>query len=297
MNQCKHCGIQFQEKYSKYSSGDFCSKICSRKYSQNFVSGTKKIICVQCEKEFDGDVRRSLNNQYCSSDCYNKKRNTECTVCGSKKPECPRPDICKKQIKQISKNLNKYFGFDISSIGSLKVIDEFDRIKNKLEYEYNILETSIPELAKMYGHSNVGNFDKLLKYLNIKKRSLSESQHISIKNGRPLPCSFQYKHGYHITWNGKQVYYRSSYELDYACLLDKDKINYDMENLRIEYWDSAINKKRIAIPDFYLPDSNTIVEIKSIYTYDERNMKDKMKTYKELGYGFKLILEKNNVDL
>ena len=60
---------------------------------------------------------------------------------------------------------------------------------------------------------------------------------------------------------------------------------------RILYWDSQIQVQRTAIPDFYLPDSNMIVEIKSDYTYDEPNMKDKLKSYKKHGYDFKLILE------
>ena len=32
---CKHCGKQFTEKYSKWSNGDFCCKLCARKYSSN----------------------------------------------------------------------------------------------------------------------------------------------------------------------------------------------------------------------------------------------------------------------
>jgi predicted nuclease of restriction endonuclease-like RecB superfamily len=55
-------------------------------------------------------------------------------------------------------------------------------------------------------------------------------------------------------------------------------------------------KQRVAIPDFYLSESNTIVEIKSNWTYDEQNMKDKFKVYKEHGYNFKLILEGKEVD-
>lgn len=43
--------------------------------------------------------------------------------------------------------------------------------------------------------------------------------------------------------------------------------------------------------DFHLTDSNTIVEIKSEYFYDEQNMKDKFQKYRELGYDCKLILE------
>ena len=48
-------------------------------------------------------------------------------------------------------------------------------------------------------------------------------------------------------------------------------------------------KTRVAIPDFYIPSLNMIVEIKSCWTYDEQNMKDRVKAYKKLGYNFKLV--------
>lgn len=54
---------------------------------------------------------------------------------------------------------------------------------------------------------------------------------------------------------------------------------------------------RVAIPDFYIPSTNTIVEIKSTYTLDVQNMKDKVKKYKELGYDFKLILNHQEVNI
>ena len=54
---------------------------------------------------------------------------------------------------------------------------------------------------------------------------------------------------------------------------------------------------RVAIPDFYIPNTNTIVEIKSTYTLDVQNMKDKVKKYKELGYDFKLILNHQEVNI
>ena len=46
-----------------------------------------------------------------------------------------------------------------------------------------------------------------------------------------------------------------------------------------------------------MSDLNTIVEIKSNYTLDIQEMKDKVKEYKNLGYNFKLILEHQEVDL
>lgn len=54
---------------------------------------------------------------------------------------------------------------------------------------------------------------------------------------------------------------------------------------------------RIAIPDFYLPDKNEIVEIKSDYTLDIQQMRDKFKKYRELGYTATLVLEHTIVNL
>lgn len=64
-----------------------------------------------------------------------------------------------------------------------------------------------------------------------------------------------------------------------------------MESMRIKYWDSVQQKERVAIPDFYLPESNTIIEIKSLFTYNKQNMIDRSIQYQNLGYKFKLILE------
>ena len=74
-------------------------------------------------------------------------------------------------------------------------------------------------------------------------------------------------------------------------MLDKQHIDYEVESLRIEYYDNTKKCYRIAIPDSYIPSTNTIVEIKSNYTLDIENMKDKKKSYEQLGYNFKLIVD------
>lgn len=74
--------------------------------------------------------------------------------------------------------------------------------------------------------------------------------------------------------------------------LDVQRVRYDVENLRIEYWDSQMAEYRIAIPDFHLPDTNEIVEIKSTWTYNEQNMSDRFYRFRQLGYNCKLILDK-----
>ena len=74
-------------------------------------------------------------------------------------------------------------------------------------------------------------------------------------------------------------------------------IDYEIESIRVEYWDSQKNSYRVAIPDFYIPSENLIIEIKSEWTYDKINMIDKKREYDKHGFRFKLILEHNEVKL
>lgn len=110
-------------------------------------------------------------------------------------------------------------------------------------------------------------------------------------NGLELPVfsttSLRYDH---TSWNGVEMKMRSSYEVDYAMKLDKERIEYQYEPFIIEYYDHTLKKNRRATPDFYLPKTNTIVEVKSNYTYDRELMIDRMNSFKEKGYGFQLIL-------
>ena len=80
-------------------------------------------------------------------------------------------------------------------------------------------------------------------------------------------------------------------EEDYMNELDKKEIVYHTEYFHIPYFDTQLNVHRTAIPDFYIPSTNTIVEVKSEYTYDRQNMIDKAKSYREFGYNFKLLYE------
>lgn len=156
---------------------------------------------------------------------------------------------------------------------------------------------SIPEIEKQYG-VNRGFY--LLKFFEIKARSFKEADNVAIITGRldlsKIQINNQYKTEYHTSWEGKKFFLRSSYETDYANKLDEQKIPYLVEELKLHYWDSQTNSERIAIPDFYLPETNEIVEIKSTYTFDEQNMKDKFAAYKKFGFKPKLILEKKEIN-
>ena len=112
-----------------------------------------------------------------------------------------------------------------------------------------------------------------------------------------MQTSYKYKTGWHTTWDGKEVYLRSSYEFNFAEQLDSQCIKYDVEALKIKYYDTQKAQYRCAIPDFYIYDTNTIVEIKSSWTLDKQNMIDKFIAYKQLGYNCKCICDNIEVEI
>lgn len=303
-NYCANCGdvIPFEKKRRKFCDKEECKKQArSAPVSQDNTKETKWVKCAECGKEIEVNKRASpkytkcndckIQIEYKSEDGRKKvKKRRICKVCGQEKP-CPRPDVCKKY--RLFPKLAEHFGFDLSKKGTIDIYKEFDRVKNLLVEDYWDNEESLITLAKKYNHShNVGNFSKILTSLEIDTRDFSNSQKTSIKNNRKqISINYDYITGWHTTWNNKDVFYRSSYELDYAQKLDEQQIDYEMEDLRILYWDSQKQIQRVAIPDFYLPEMDTIVEIKSTWTYDEQNMKDKFKEYTRHGYNFKLVLE------
>jgi len=290
----KHCIIcNHPLSYYKRKSR-FCGSSCSaiynnkhRKYNPSKDNRKKVIKCAKCNQEIKVNLRASKKT-LCKN-CKKDRRKQICKICGQLIH--PRPDICRKH--QLFFRLIKYHGFDKSKIGTIGVYEEFDRIRNKLIEEYWDKHISVPQLMKQYGYyNNVRNFSMVFNYLNIQQRNLGQAVSNSYLNGRKVTgCPYPYKRGWHTTWDNKQVFYRSSYELKYAEELDEQKIEYEMEKLRILYWDTQLLKQRVAIPDFYLPKKNKIVEMKSPWTLDEQNMKDKEKAYKEHGYDFELIVK------
>ena len=108
---------------------------------------------------------------------------------------------------------------------------------------------------------------------------------------KPARAGHVYTKHDHIMWNGKKASFRSSYELEYAKKLDRQKVDYETETLKIPYWDTQQRKKRIAVPDFYIPATNTIIEVKGQFYYDEKEMIDRFIAYRDEGYKCVLILD------
>lgn len=261
--------------------------------------------CKKCNKEFE--PQKGLLN-YCSLTCRNSRIQTEeNNKKRSEKLKKEKTSYC-SSCDDIINGKNKYCKFCIKRIQDIILYKELsitendlkkanDLALNKLIDLYFNQKLSLIEIKNKFNimYNTVHFF---FKKNGINLRNLSDSNCLSFEEGRSVVnVNPIYKQGWHTTWNGKKVYYHSSYELDYAKELDILKIEYEMESLRIRYFDTQRGKERFAIPDFYLPETNTIVEIKGSFTLNEQNMKDKFKKYKELGYNVKLILEHKEIDL
>lgn len=300
---CKNC----EKKYLGKSNSKFCSRKCARAYATKFDNKQelKEAKCIDCGKIIFINKRASKKTCRCE-ECKNKYHQPsdlrKCKICGSiyyKNEGGCKNEFCKNHNIQQFKTLINYFGFNKSKLGTLEVENEFYRIRDLLYDLYWNKGYSSEDLGKLFKYKNTNHIvQDIFVYMNIPKRNLSEAN----KNAFLDPNKFinklqnnNYKCQWHTTWNNKEVYLRSSYELDYAKKLDEQKIDYNVESLRIKYFDSISNDYKCAIPDFYIPSTNTIVEIKSNWTLDKQNMKDKMKAYLDLGYNFKLICDHKEI--
>ncbi len=333
---CKKCGKEYIISCSEYDYehnyiSDFCSSYCSHSFSSSYKK-SKTIVCEKCGKQ--EEVHSSSCRKLCSN-CYlekqkeikkNKKikpfygeelkRNPiikekifYCTYTGNfckyKNCDCyfQKIGFCVNHsgVTQKFNTLNKYLHFKEESIGDYNLlINEFLYMKYKVQQLIDSGLTTGEVCEKFTGSAKKGN--TIFKLLGINVRNLSEATKNSFLTGKHNFCKNQFfTYNFitenHKSWNDHEYFLRSSYEIEYANYLDKQKIDYKVEALRIEYFDTIQNKKRIAIPDFYLPKTNTIVEIKSKFTIDIQNMKDKFKAYQLLGYNTKLIYEHKETNI
>ena len=278
---CKYCKtiISYEKRDNVY-----CNSRCA-----GFLSTKEKCPSTSVRnKNSQNELKHNKSN-------FKIIRLKKCRICGD--VSCKRHEICSK--RRLFPTLSKYFGFDLNLVGSLKIYDEWDRIRCMLYDDYNTLNLSSIEIAKKYNYYDAANMCGVLTRLGIQKRTIGDSLSLAFSEGRLniFQPNYQcYKHGWHTSWDNKQVYFRSSLEKIICEYLDTKHIAYEVETKRIRYWSSIKNSFHISIPDFYLPKYNLLVEAKGSYFYNEQDINDRKKSYIENGYDFRLYLENQKVE-
>lgn len=247
-----------------YGSGRFCESKCARKFS---TFNKRKLI----NKKVSEKLKRPSRNKYCKS-CCEISNTSYCSDC----KKWSRFQVLFSKLNINDTNLQ------IASQSALKIL--------YLEYFENRL--SKPQILEKYRIMSNTMFN-FFKRHGISLRSISESLQNAVLCGK---IEFRgkdgcFKSGWYSDWSGVDHYYRSSYELNYYKILDSKKIEYQTEKVRIKYYNSQENRTRIAVVDIYTPNNNTLIEIKSDYTYNYFEMQDRVNEYKNLGYNFMLVLE------
>lgn len=139
---------------------------------------------------------------------------------------------------------------------------------------------------RMSGDNN--SYHKLSKQQKLNSAiKQSETLKNKIKKGLYTPKSENYRTHKMIEFelNGVIVKVRSLWEMLYYL----ENPTHKYEEIRLEYFDSIKNKKRIYISDFYDEETNTIIEIKPLKYIS--TLKDKEKAVKKLGYNYKILSE------
>lgn len=92
------------------------------------------------------------------------------------------------------------------------------------------------------------------------------------------------------------IFYRGTYEKHFLDLCYEKNIDISSFDGKLFYYEN--NKKRRYYPDFYHKKSNTIIEIKSTYTFNYNISKNLLKKDCVLnnGYNFLFIIDKNYED-
>lgn len=256
----------------------FGEMFCSRSCAATYTNKTR-------DRSIYDRLSRTLSEQH-----VKQKNSCRCIHCNDEFLSWKKVivcDVCSKWSQNIPmfKSLGCYErGVKLSecNIKALSILSDL----------YFNKKYSKPEIKQLVGVDTHSLF-KYFKKNGISLRNGSEALSNAFENGRSkLPHGHpHYKCGWHTSWQGRHVYYRSSYELKYCLFLDDKRIPYEMEFKRFLYYDTQEKKNRFAVPDFYLPLENRIVEVKGEWTYDPIEMEDKKKVYVEAGYAFTLLRE------
>lgn len=150
-----------------------------------------------------------------------------CHICGQLNCNC---DFCKNHNFLQLIGLTR-FGLNPKTIGTTNIFSEFNRIKEIIYDLYWNKNYSLSDIGKYFNYQGNKNclHISIFRHLDIPTRSISKAETLYLsthpKNiSTVIPKNNFYHSQWHTTWNEKQVFLRSSYELDYAKQLDNKKL-------------------------------------------------------------------------
>lgn len=230
------------------------------------------VICDYCGdllKRRFCDYKKSIktNSKFCCKSCAPEKYKETCFL---KYGVSNTSKLTQTHEKIKSTSLERY---GVESFSKLESFKEDHKLK----------------MMEKYG---VDSFSKTQEWIEKQKKTSMEKFGVENASQCPEIFSKQQKSRYEISeFRNTGLFYQGKYELDFLNkYYDKFQIK---KGPIIEYYFNGSNKQYFS--DFFLPQSNLIVEIKSTYTFElskEKNLEKKKKSI-SLGYGYIFIIDKN----
>lgn len=203
-------------------------------------------------------------------------------------------DFITSEIFQEKSAVLRKLGYNFESENS--AFDEYLKVKHLFEEEYLNQKMSLLQFSTSHGITY--NLSEPYFYLfGIPKRDydtawLSRKYWRSPEEYRTTNSSFNFKRGYHLSWENKRFFFMSSYEFEFAKALDNLRISYEVGTLILPYFSSKENRIVNGRPDFILEDYKIIIEIKGSRFYDPQDLKERQQAALESNYKFFVFLNK-----
>lgn len=255
----------------------------------------KCVICNNPVREHNKELRLLPT---CSKACDYKIRVNETKKSNLAKYGVDSTNKLKKVKNKIKKSMVKNHGVKSYTL-SKDFIKKSDKTK-KSKYgnpKFVNPEKGMKTKLERYGDENYNNTDKYIETC-IKKygvKSVMQNKGIFEKQQSNCYGSKKYKH----------LYYRGTYELLFITEFEKKFNINDLQNgfaIKYEY----NNYPKIYFPDFVITSKNTIIEIKSSWTYDNNGKNSKLRDINEKkweaakslsGYNFFPLKSKDEIKL
>jgi len=255
--KCDNCEKEKQIKYQLYN-------ILTKNNTEDYYCNNKE--CINKKRTMSLQKKYGVDNVFQLEEVKNKIKITNMELYGVENPH-QNEDI---KNKAENTNLERY---GVRNPFQSELIKEKMKITNKknLGFEFPSQSESVKDKKKITSLQNYG-----FEYPIQNKEFFNKHS----KNGFMLT---------YIDCLSCQGSYEKHFVLEY-----KDKIKIE-NGLSIEYY--YLGEKKIYHSDFYLPDFDLVVEIKSCYWYeihkDQCDMKEK---YTRLRHNYIMILDKNYIE-
>lgn len=270
-----------KEKYGdeNYVNVDKYKETCLKKYGVDNIS---KLNDVKNKKIKTSLENWGVENPSQSNEIKNKKIKTSIINCGFEHP------MQNKETQRKSKKtlLKKYGVENYTQTEEYRMTSKqtnlekygFESYTQTNDYKIKCKKTKLEK----YGNENYNNSEKNIQTCLERYGVKYPQQNLEIFN-KQQSAALQMK-----KFKATDLHYQGTYELDFLNIY-YDKL--DIKNgTTVRY-----NDNKIYFPDFYIPENNLIVEIKSDYTFNkelEENLA-KQKACLEQGYNFIFIINKD----